>query len=43
MWWDLGYGCSGVPFKGRIFFSSLDVTGDWVKKGVVPHSVVGPL
>ena len=22
-----------MPFKGRIFFSSLAVSGDWVKKG----------
>ena len=37
----LGYGCSGVPFKGR-FFSSLAAAGDWVKKGSY-HSVVGPM
>ena len=29
----LGYGCSGVPSKGRIFFSSLDEAGDWERKG----------
>ena len=29
----LGYGCSGVPSKGRIIFSSLDVAGDWERKG----------
>ena len=64
----LGYGCSGVPSKGRIFSLPLSQqeTGsgkgrttqrgrslvmwpmlvgavDWVRKGIVPHSVVGPL
>ena len=29
----LGYGCFGVPSKGRILFSSLDVAGDWERKG----------
>ena len=29
----LGYGCSGVPSKERIFFSSLVAAGDWVRKG----------
>ena len=29
--------------QGKNLFSSLDVTGDWAKKGVVPHSVGGPL
>ena len=29
----LGCGFSGVPFKGQDLFSSLAVSGDWVKKG----------
>ena len=29
--------------QGGNLFSSLDAVGRWVKKGVVPHSVVGPL
>ena len=38
---------SGVWFfrgalQGKDLFSSHAVSGDWVKKGVVPHSVVGP-
>ena len=28
-----GMVCSVVPFKGKNLFSSLDVTGDWVRKG----------
>ena len=38
----LGYGCSGVPFKVRIFFFPCR---SWRlgKEGVVPHSVSGPL
>ena len=28
-------------FQGMDLFSSLAVSGDWVKKGIVPHSVVG--
>ena len=29
--------------QGENLFSSLDAVGGWVKKGVVPHSVGGPL
>ena len=29
--------------QGKNLFSSLDVTGDLGKEGVVPHSVGGPL
>ena len=38
----LGCGFSWGAFQGEDLFSSLAVSGDWVKKGVVPHSVVGP-
>ena len=39
---------SGVWFfrgalQGENLFSSLCAVGDWVKKGIVPHSVGGPL
>ena len=33
MWWDVGYGCFVVPLQGKNPCSSLDVTGDWVRKG----------
>ena len=34
---------SWCPSREGIFFLLLDVTGDWGKEGVVPHSVGGPL